>query len=451
VRRAGAAAAVEEQIASTSAAVPDKLSAVGMKRFSDYVLQLERSAAALDGSNIRHAAALDGEPSRELRRVISLAQRRRNGAFFTSSILARKAVSGVPAGRGRVFFDPACGAGDLLLAAARLLPVRASLNETLNLWGQCLTGCDIHPEFVRATKARLVLLAKQMGVPSNGQRADLRKVFPFIEVANALTVRQQYASANWILLNPPYVAMEAPETCEWCRGKVSSAALFVEQAILRCGPRARITAILPDVLRTGTRYSKWRRIVSAQTRKVSLRPWGLFDAAADVDVFLLTITKQVGGSSRFSWVPTTPKSRKKLGDLFDVHVGPVVPFRLTGRGQATAFIHAKALPRWAQIDQIDETCHFTGTLYQPPFVVVRRTSRPGDAQRAVATLVTAPGQVAVENHLIICMPKSGLIRDCRELLKRLQHPQTSRFLDRRIRCRHITVSAMREIPWPVAS
>jgi hypothetical protein len=129
-------------------------------------------------------------------------------------------------------------------------------------------------------------------------------------------------------------------------------------------------------------------------------------------------------------------------------VGPVVPFRLAkGEGKESAFLHAKALPRWKRVSRIAETCEFKGTLYKAPFVVVRRTSRPEDEHRAVATLITAPQEIAVENHLLICVPKSGKIQDCKALIKRLKRQKTSRFLNKRIRCRHLTVSAVKEVPW----
>ena len=251
-------------------------------------------------------------------------------------------------------------------------------------------------------------------------------------------------------MNPPYVAVQAPAECTWASGKVSSAAVFVERAVFRCRAGARITAILPDVLRTGSRYGKWREVIATQVSQDSLEPWGLFDAVADVDVFVMAVVKRARPTKgiEFSWVPSAPNTQGKVGDLFEVRVGPVVPFRLKkGEGKATAFLHAKALPRWKRVSRIAERCEFNGTLYRGPFVVVRRTSRPEDKQRAVATLITAPQEVAVENHLLICVPRSGTIRDCKELIRRLKREKTSRFLNKRIRCRHLTVSSVKELPW----
>ena len=166
-----------------------------------------------------------------MRKAISLKRRRGAGAFFTGSVLARKAVvkpRQERACRGK-FFDPACGAGDLLLAAARLLPLRRSLAATVALWGQKLMGCDVHPEFIRAAKARLVLLAQQRGAQPDGNKIDLEAVFPRIGVGDGLTERRKIRAAGWILLNPPYVAMPATGGCKWGSGKVSSAAVFLEE------------------------------------------------------------------------------------------------------------------------------------------------------------------------------------------------------------------------------
>jgi hypothetical protein len=86
-------------------------------------------------------------------------------------------------------------------------------------------------------------------------------------------------------------------------------------------------------------------------------------------------------------------------------------------------------------------------LKQPPFVAIRRTSSPSDTFRAAGTLVIGKQMIAAENHLIIARPKSGSIDDCRKLLRMLRNPDTNNFLNQRIRCRHLTVSAVREIPW----
>jgi hypothetical protein len=213
-----------------------------MTIYSKYLLALERLLVAGPSSGdwqSRCAAALDGEPSRELQRAISLKKRRQAGVFFTGAVLARKAVlMRRPRASGdHAYFDPACGVGDLLLAAARCLPIRPSLRETVELWGSKLLGCDIYPEFVRATKVRLLLLAQQRGAKKGSSEIDLEATFPLIGVGDGLVEYRKYQVADWVLLNPPYVSVPAPVECKWGNGKVSSAALFLERAALVCKPK----------------------------------------------------------------------------------------------------------------------------------------------------------------------------------------------------------------------
>src|SRR2546422_629120 len=78
-------------------------------------------------------AALDGEPARTLRQQIPIVVRRRAGAFFTGRALANRLLKKAkfPPRRPFALVDPTCGAGDLLLAAARRLPLGSNLKETI--------------------------------------------------------------------------------------------------------------------------------------------------------------------------------------------------------------------------------------------------------------------------------------------------------------------------------
>jgi hypothetical protein len=80
-------------------------------------------------------------------------------------------------------------------------------------------------------------------------------------------------------------------------------------------------------------------------------------------------------------------------------------------------------------------------------VVVRRTTRPDRQNRIVGTLITGDKPVAVENHLIVLQPRDGSENLCRKLQESLSAKETVRWLDERIRCRHFTVTALRELPW----
>jgi len=107
--------------------------------------------------------ALNGEPARTLRQLVPIAARRRAGAFFTGFRLARRLLkmTRFPARRPLVIIDPTCGAGDLLLSAARRLPLGPDLEQTIVQWGQILHGRDLQPQFVAAARARLLLLARE--------------------------------------------------------------------------------------------------------------------------------------------------------------------------------------------------------------------------------------------------------------------------------------------------
>jgi len=426
-----------------------------MKVFRPYVESLEGLATLSpdhpDDWIRRVAVALNGEPGRELADVLSLRTRRKMGAFFTGHILAQQAIPAeTVAGQG-VFFDPACGVGDLLLAAARLLPVRDSLQTTLDSWGAQLAGCDTNREFVRAAKARLVLFARQRGAPAaEAEDLDLRSLFPLIQVSDGLSAPNRYESATWIILNPPYGYVHAPETCRWASGKVTEAAVFFEACLRQSATGTRVTAILPDVLRSGTRYEKWRQTVAKQALITRVETYGLFDQNADVDVFILDVIKQPAASRprNTSWLGKSASRQTTVGDLFAVHVGTVVPHRHHQRGLRVSapYIHARAIPAWKQIHRIAERRRFNGNLFKPPFVAIRRTSRPEDAHRAIGTMILGRRRVAVENHLIVCKPHDGTIKSCGVLMRLLKSPRTTDWLNTRIRCRHLTVRAIAELP-----
>ena len=132
--------------------------------FADYVDYLAAltdvalSGAGELGEEIR--IALDGGPASVLRKAWGRDKRRAAGAFFTGRKLAERLVTSVfgesvPVDEGRLFFDPACGSGDLLLAVARRLPVASDLSVTLRDWGDRLSGYDTCEAFVQVSKYRL--------------------------------------------------------------------------------------------------------------------------------------------------------------------------------------------------------------------------------------------------------------------------------------------------------
>ena len=431
------------------------MSGWAFSKFSPYSRRLKRLAlnGSLDAGPKEWSTmcdpALNGEPARTLRQQIATRVRRSAGAFFTGSALARRLLrkTNLPA-RRIVVIDPTCGAGDLLLATARRLPLGKSLQHTIDGWGRTLQGLDLQPEFVATARARLLLLARQRHGFTHPSQVEWSTAFPRIRVGDALQQRKLYRTADLILINPPFSTMPAPAGCAWTGGSVNSAALFLDHVLNYVRPGTRILAILPEVLRTGTRYTKWRRLISLRAERLAVESCGIFDNSVDVDVFFLVLQKRTKQSPRASgdWLIRESQPGSTLSDYFNVTVGPVVPYRAPHKGPRRRYLHPRNVPAWTVVRRTTETRCFAGAVFKPPFVVIRRTSRPGDEFRAVAAEVQGTNLVAVENHLIVCTPKDGTIRQCRLLIKALKRKQTNHFLNNHIRCRHLTVRAIKEIP-----
>jgi hypothetical protein len=430
-----------------------------MRPFVEYVSTLRKIVADANSSSAVPAsdlivAALDGQPGRELRRLVPLATRRADGAFFTGSALAKSVVAQFlcRTSSDSIICDPACGAGDLLIAASGRLPVRDDLRATLRLWSKRLRGFDIHEQFVEATRLRLALAAIQRGARARGATPEsLAALLDGIRVSNGLL--PDFAEVGVVLLNPPYRTRPAPPHCAWGTGLVSDAAVFTHELIDKLSPSTKVVAILPDVLRTGSRYKKWRRRIEQRIQIEAIRVVGIFDNWADVDVFLLAgvnreCIKEEAATANWWSPPITPS---RLGDYFDVHVGAVVPHRDPDLGPWRKYLHARTISNFHRFDVSDAPSRRSErTTFRPPFVVVRRTSRPDDQTRAVGTIITGEADVAVENHLIVLSPHGATLDECEKLLEVLQHDSTTQWLNERIRCRHLTVGAVADIPWPNA-
>jgi hypothetical protein len=432
-----------------------------MKAFGHYVQSLERLylSAAVSGASASHAdevnAALDGGASRELRRLIPLDDLRVTGTFFTGSGLAARVAEHVlpTIGKGAKILDPACGAGDLLLGIAKRLPAGRGFRETLDRWGRSLLGRDLQPEFVVAARFRLALAALQRGLtPRGGGEVAHLDALSEIKVGCGRSDSKTIGQATHIVINPPFNLVPAPPGCEWTSGGVSSAAVFMDECLQSAAPGTCIVAILPDVLRSGERYSRWRSRMTQRARIESVELLGQFDRWADIDVFLLELLVTSEPASRAaSWEYPAAATAETVGDRFEVSVGPVVPFRHLGKGPWCPYIHARGIPAWSVVEEIANHQRFKGRMHSPPFAVIRRTSRVGDKHRAVATVVCGSVPVAVENHLLVLRPKDGQVESCWKLLTALQRPETDTWLNQRIRCRHLTVNAILQVPLPPAS
>jgi hypothetical protein len=137
----------------------------------------------------------------------------------------------------------------------------------------------------------------------------------------------------------------------------------------------------------------------------------------------------------------------RASKVFDISVGAVVPHRHRRIGRSFAYATAQDLPRWGVVRRFPERRRFKGSVVSAPFVAVRRTSSPRDRERVVGTLVVGRRPVAVENHLIVFHPKDGTIKACKKLLALLRLPATRKWVDSRLRSRHLTVNVLRDLPW----
>lgn len=421
------------------------------KDFSQYAQYIERLRVLVDGEagasgrKRELAKALTGGAYSALRQTVSIEALRKHGAFFTSRRLANKLLRWVPKDRRSVFFDPSCGAGDLLLAAAKLLPSSTSLEKTLELWGGQLFGSDLQPEFIQAAKLRLMIAAQQRHPTERLDSSDAGILFPGLAVEDGLQA-DKYQTASVILLNPPFGQADLAAHLHWGHGRISKSAAFLINAIERAPVGAQICALLPESLRSGSSAARWRREVARLAQLSAVNPLGIFDSRTDIDVFELILEKRSARQELATW-DSLQKGKNTLSDHFEVSVGPVVPHREKSTGTKRAFLHSKNCPRWATIRNVSERQSFSGRTIEGPFVVIRRTSRPGQEHRIVGTVVALKEPCAVENHLIVCRPVDGTISTCKYLLKQLRDVRCTKYVDNAIRCRHLTVGVIKSLPY----
>jgi hypothetical protein len=428
-------------------------------QFNAYLADLEallrESQQSYRAPSLRDAIgeALDGGPSRELSSLVPRAVLKQQGIFFTHSTLAARVYGRVAHSLDRrsVIFDPACGCGDLLLHCLPSLRSRGNLQATLERWGTQLAGIDVHHEFVQISKARLALAAVTGALPTPRDRLiDARDLFPLIRQGSGLEAYDLVARATHILLNPPYTRIEAsPSSSSWAAGPTNAAAVFLAFCLEHARPKTRIVAILPEVLRSGTTFRRWRAMVASRCTNIRVSRVGQFNASIDIDVFILDLTIAPSGypRSRTRWGLPSHAELGTVGDHFSVRVGSVVDYRDPRRGQRYPYLTARSLGRHKRLTSIQRTRRFQGTVHAPPFVVIKRTSRPSESPRIVARIVTGPGSVAIDNHLIVASPIEGGYKACQNLLRVLRDTRTQQWVNSRIACRHLTVDSVAGIPW----
>lgn len=386
--------------------------------------------------------------AKEVRSLIGIDTLRESGVFFTGDHLADKAVSRFTkeVNDDSFIIDPTCGSGSLLVAATKKLRIMPTASETLKKWGNQLCGIDIYPEFVYCTKLRIVLESLIRGSVLDEPLEKLVSYLTYIKQGNCLDYKPQMGDATHIIMNPPFNSSENAVNYKWAKGKISNAAVYYYEIANSAKDGCCITAILPDVLRSGSRFENWRTNI-APLGQSEVSNEGRFDTHTDIDIFILSGTVSENSRCEIPWQAKETKFDLSIKDFFDVSVGAVVPYRDPHEGNLYPYIHPKSLPKWGELTSPEEYRHFLGRTYTPPFVAIRRTSGPRDKSRVVPTLILGREPIAVENHLIVLKPKRNGVKQCREVMKMLKQDYVNDFLNTRIRCRHLTVTAVSEIPW----
>lgn len=435
-----------------------KISAVGYLDFRDEIFNARKKAASDEGidSNVAHHL-LNGGAYEALESTVSRSFRSEFGIFFSGSEISTLVAECVREKivDGASIADPACGAGDLLIACLMHANLQKDLKSTLDAWGSRVVGLDLHEELAAVAKERLTLLAT---VRAANQKLFIEtpatidaKSFSLINSGNYIFQSDVTAKSDCVVMNPPFLEVDALKDCSWSSGKVQLAAIFTEK-VIRAGKIGQtIVAVLPDVLRSGTRYEKWRNFVSRHVEIISVNIFGRFDKKTDVDVFILHAKKRLSptdlpiGWGREAKVLDDLAVGWRLKDRFDISVGSVVPHRHKDKGNWQLYIDVANTPKNSELIVVKKR-RFTGRLHRGPFVVVRRTSSPSDAQRIIPTIILNCEEIAVENHLIVLIPKDKSIESCQELAKILTAEYVQAWLNQEIRCRHLTTTVIKEIP-----
>src|SRR3546814_12547600 len=102
------------------------------------------------------------------------------------------------------------------------------------------------------------------------------------------------ARADGILFNPPVGQTSEHSAKEWGSGRISAAALYLDDLVTLRTPGTPIAAILPEVLRCGTRYERFRARIQKAGLSGTFISHGTFDRWTDVDVFTTLLESRNG-------------------------------------------------------------------------------------------------------------------------------------------------------------
>jgi len=407
------------------------------------MLELLKSS---DKKQLRNLVDLD-DIDAVLRKLLTIDEMREAGTFFTGQALASKIISAFckPITLNSIVLDPTCGAGNLLIEASRKLPIKTKLSETMRDWGRVLWGFDIHVHFIEAAKIRIVVEALNRGVEQDCDLKEAFELLPQILLKDALKIaKKELKEVTHLVMNPPFTIWPSPKENYWKEGNVNAAGILFDKYLRLLPINCQISSILPDVLRSGSRYNGFRDFVS-NSMHANVSVWGRFNNKTDVDVFMLSGV--ISNNDELLQWHSAKHENTSISDYFDVRIGPLVAYRDPEEGNEYAYFHPKNCPKWKVVNSVTEKRRFSGTVLKPPFVVIKRTSSPSDRSRASATIINVNELVAIENHMIVVIPRDGKIKSCKKLLKTLQSQKTNDFLNERIRLRHLTVGVIKDIPF----
>ena len=396
---------------------------------------------------------LNGHPAQAVNDILGRSRRRRQGIFFSGTQWATLITNALPVERCERIVDPACGIGDLLLATARQLPLGPTLDATLNAWARRLAGMDLHGPFLALAWHRLQALAMERhGLAHPRLRLAIECPVSF-RVANSLREPWELRAGDGLVMNPPFQAITAPRSTINGTGRVTAALPFLERAVGHAPAGVHIAALVPEVLRSGSRYERLRDWLAQRCDQLHFEARGLFSREANIDVALLVATTRPPphrpARAQIMDAGHEPKALvpARLGDMCSVHVGAVVPHRTLKNAPRQPYIAVADVTPWTETTPA-RSVGYRASTHTPPFVVVRRTSGPKDKERVRATIVRGVAPILVENHLLVLTPNEHTVAACRKIVAALKLPQTHAWLNKRIRCRHLTVGAVREIPLP---
>jgi len=232
------------------------------------------------------------------------AARRRRGAFMTPPQLAQLAArESVDRWSGRgvpVVLDPACGTGNLLVAAAERLLARGGSPAAI---ASRLKGVEIEPEAARIARTRLEAL---LGGGAGVRRALARG----IRVGDAVRVPAAWMRCDVVVANPPFLGqlrrgtvVDRAAAARWrarlgdaVRGYADPAAAFLLLSVQALRPGGRAAVILPRPMLAAASAQEIRDEVDRSVRLERIWMDDRFSFDAGTRVCILSLSAPSGAA-----------------------------------------------------------------------------------------------------------------------------------------------------------